>query len=942
MCERAGYDWLAYMGTLSDLLHGHSFVQKWPIVLPTFALPGPPSQTPHGNDGGNEEGGEARADMTDNFPLQEASGLRGTFAVALLCCPGVNVADIEGFLGGGSVRGFGMLKRDEVMSSEDDAEAAARKAKLEAEEEPLTRDVFARLLRGVLNRAAVEPPSLPEGNDSVSKLLKVPRGPRQYLFSLDMPSSIEEVESLVDGGGFDAVVLITSREGAAVPSPEPPGEDGEPAPPKIDPRELFDFMERFALLQTHSDHNPTSDTAFLGVVDTGSAQDTLSELAAGLLPMVEHRVEYADWLKGVDVIKTAPMPPADMRHYEALLADVPNASTSVPLVLHALCEQVALSAADPDGVSQETRAVWRDNRQVMGCVDSFMSRLAVASDWADETQQYHDGEGQTFGYGDARGYRCGQPSLDERAKELIREVEQRMGTRVKIVGRMPAVSRDSASRDLALFDAMPDLDPGEARRGLLLCEFEEMLGCTSVADGSILPHPGWEEAMPLDVHAFSFVEELEECVMQQSLSDALLGNPEVVVRPYDREDALLIALCNLVPKSRVSKSEWRSEVACHLGFWQWIQRRLSQYRKTLLSNTFDLKEQAHPEKFLESSMNDGGVDESTIDEGDEEATEAKAAEGDEASGVPIAPPKATIPLPPKPTRLYDLDAELAPFDKRVTVYPAASPPVFSGRNNSGRYVQCTVGGHALSVKEGEFGRTAVSIVYADGAVVSVARCREDERSLQLGLSTSDGFNLTLRGGDMPAWMGTPVGRGRGDAAMDWFAWCEQMTKGAQEGVYSACVLQGGAIVVRKRDGTADCLLPDGCWGQLTPTGWEWTNTEGKRQGDDPRFPGEPQHRDAVRVCPVADGLKGAIVSSREDGVSVYYSGNGVTLAQHADGSRIATFAREGCAVSAPHGFAEVKTGPEDGQVAVTLSDGTVASIKGHGQEVLVRSRCCVM
>jgi hypothetical protein len=113
------------------------------------------------------------------------------YTIALLCCPGVDREAIEGLVAGGSVPGFGVIKRDEVMNSEDDAEAAEKKKELEAEEQPVPPEIFARLLKGVMNRSVEGVDPLPEGDDSLSGLLKVPRGPKQFMICPDMPTRFE-------------------------------------------------------------------------------------------------------------------------------------------------------------------------------------------------------------------------------------------------------------------------------------------------------------------------------------------------------------------------------------------------------------------------------------------------------------------------------------------------------------------------------------------------------------------------------------------------------------------------------------------------------------------------------------------------------------------------------------------------------------------------------
>jgi hypothetical protein len=419
------------------------------------------------------------------------------YTIALLVCPGVDKEAIEGLVAGGSVPGFGLIKRDEVMNSEDDAEAAEKKKELEAEEQPVPPEIFARLLKGVMNRSVEGVDPLPEGDDPLSELLKVPRGPKQFMVCPDMPTRFEEVEALVAGGGFDAVIMIQNAVGV-----DPAGEQGEEEGAKIiSAREMWAFMNEYALKQTPAPHNPTADSTFLSVVDVaGSPQETLNAIATGLKPMVEQRVEYADWLKGVEIITSEPPPTEpDMRHYLSLLDDVPNSCTTVPLVLHSLCEQVALSAADADGSSQDERELWRQNRAVMMAAESGLSKLALESEWAEGGDGDHDGEGPTYHHADLNSFRRGEVTLGDRGREMMKSVEERMGMCLNIVGKMPAVGDDAAERDDAIFSQIPEMHPGRVRRALMLSEFEQMVGIACSEDGKPLPVKGWGEEKLVDV-----------------------------------------------------------------------------------------------------------------------------------------------------------------------------------------------------------------------------------------------------------------------------------------------------------------------------------------------------------------------------------------------------------------------------------------------------------
>lgn len=92
-----------------------------------------------------------------------------------------------------------------------------------------------------------------------------------------------------------------------------------------------------------------------------------------------------------------------------------------------------------------------------------------------------------FVQGDEKGYRLADPFLGEDVKRHILSVEDRGGSHLRIVGRLPSepTSLDIAKQRDAGLDIPERLSRGKARRGLLLCEFEQMAGVYADSDGKV-------------------------------------------------------------------------------------------------------------------------------------------------------------------------------------------------------------------------------------------------------------------------------------------------------------------------------------------------------------------------------------------------------------------------------------------------------------------------
>lgn len=146
--------------------------------------------------------------------------------------------------------------------------------------------------------------------------------------------------------------------------------------------------------------------------------------------------------------------------------------------------QVALSAVDEDGTDRDSKALWQRNKQVITAVQYTAASLAFSGKALQETSKTSP---LIFVQGDEKGYRLADPSLGEDVKRHILSVEDRVGSRLRIVGRLPSepTSLDIAKQRDAGLDVPEKLSGGKARRGLLLCEFEQMVGVCADSDGKV-------------------------------------------------------------------------------------------------------------------------------------------------------------------------------------------------------------------------------------------------------------------------------------------------------------------------------------------------------------------------------------------------------------------------------------------------------------------------
>ena len=958
------------------------------------------------------------------------AAIRETFAVALIAGEGVDLSGLSGLAGD---KGFALLTRDDVVGTapdEGDAVIPAlqqewedAKAKAEDPELPMPHKLFGCLLAAALAKPAAPAEGVPEDDDSPpSALFRIAGGPKSVRISLDVPKSVEEAREFVAGGALDAVLIV--RKPAPAPADAAPddGADSEEAPPAAEPpavdpevqaqgeraEALYAGLRALGREQRIGGHNPNADTFFDAIVAPSAApssEELIESVALALIGPVYHRTEYAAWLEGVPMVQLAPRE-SDLRHYDETLSKVPHTCLSVPVILNALLDQVALNEQDPAAENRDLRKVWSDNKRTMRPLEDAFALLAgTPEDPAVGANSNAEGGGALLPKADERNVRLTDPSAlgNPAVKEAIagaRERELNLSLTVDVARLFPAATGGNGASSTAaplgedaVLRALPQqkLTPAQARHGLLLLELEQMLGVESGSDGQVKAQ-GARPMSDMSMHKMCFREELTAEALQQQLATAVLQDePEVVTRYYSREDALLVALCSLVPKSRVLRSSWKNPMCAQLGFVQWLDAR-RELKAALPEAEEDPAQvaEAAPQEVTPGADNEG----------------EEPAEGEEEKPKPKREYKMPLlPLPDKPARVFDVDAKRAAlFDEQQVMVLSEGTRVIAGTAKAGAYVRWHTPSHNVSMceqtssgasGEGGAGKWSVSVTYEDGACLVLRQIGEDGQSARVcaSMSCADGVHVTLDGGadgDGIVWRSVPHERGEGPrGALSWtaktgedaVAFSRTATPApegeeggeAEEGEEGALKPQapkplpqgapvdpkpkeaeatmvlpntaGGGQVIRKADGTARVLLADGSvgWYGGESRGWEWTNAKGLRQGKVPQFPGVPQHREKINMASEGDARSGSMTRWRQDGIfETRNPGGGVEeiCVRFADGSVSAAVPAKRTTCVVRERLGQVAVGPGERECKVQLEDGTVMSVSPEGLLRVTRRGDC--
>jgi len=466
-----------------------------------------------------------------------------TLAVGLIAGEGVDLAELAGIVGGGTVPGFSLLTREAVLGAEfgeDDNENTRLATKLKAEWEdaktkaenpelPMPKKLFGCQLKVVLSKPAEAPAEVPDDDAASSALLRIPGGPKSVRITFDVPQDAEEAREFCEGGGLD-VIFIVRKPAPAAPQSSGEGGDGEgeaaaPAPVDAEVQEkgiraenLFAELQALGTEQRSGGHNPTADTFFGSITFEGDAAGLMQQVAQALIAPAYHRQEYATWLEGLRVVQMATHQD-DLRHYDETLSKVPHACLSVPIILNALLEQVALNEADqadPEKAYRDLRQAWADNKRVMAPLEDALASLA-GTPGAPAPTEAELGQGVLLSRTDERTIRLSDPrSLESStARSAIAGVRQReldLSLALDVARLFPAEDEAAAAApvsDDAVLRSLPQdkLTPDQARHGLLLVELEQLLGVESDVDGRVKAS-GERSMDDMSMHKMAFREEL--------------------------------------------------------------------------------------------------------------------------------------------------------------------------------------------------------------------------------------------------------------------------------------------------------------------------------------------------------------------------------------------------------------------------------------------------
>jgi len=743
--------------------------------------------------------------------------MRHSFAISVMAEEGLDLSSLREFVAGEAVRGFSLLTREQVEMADDDPEAVAKREEWKekktagevSEEASMPHDIFGLLLRSILKRPPPDsPPDPPENDESSDILLRIPRGPRNFIFSFDIPASVEEARQFPPDCGIDAMILVKSTD----TSQDTGGAGGEG---------WFRALEQLASEQRLDGHNPTADCAFEMVLYAESAEQLLQNIARCLINVVNARIGYMDWMEDVTVVEMKPGK-VETDCYEKLLADIPHESLSVSLILNAMVQQVAFSSADEGGERVKEFRVNEKNLSLIAGLNDLM--LSAPHGIRDEQQQDRR---EVLPWQDdrlARMQRSGKrPALD------VLHAEQQVQLFLNIAKHFPP-RREDIPDPLHFAQLPPHRSSEEARFRLLLLEFESMLGIREE-----------EEKESRKLRKFRFVEELSKDMMQQQILSSMNQEiePDVLLHHYAREDLLLIAFASSCPASRKSTRSWKASTACHLGFWQWMQARN--------------RLQASHLRAIAMASRRGKREEGTGAE-----QEGQAAEEEEGAST-------TLPLPDKPRVIYELDATRSLlFDRQEIVHMMNGRHLVRVVRRGCSYIRTSVGAHCVKVERmEEEAISCLKVVYSDNCCVWI---RRDGETMLVDVSFHDGLLISVVNDDKIVQSRPHTFPRTGE-----LSWSKQQAQDeAADVIHSLEAHRSGFVVLKRCNGSAEIVMEDGVKGEFKDSEWRWTTTDGtavKHKHKEEKF----ERLVNVQTGTTTDLDKGQQVCWMEDGSFVILS-----------------------------------------------------------------------
>lgn len=477
---------------------------------------------------------------------------RYAYSVALLADEGVELDKLAELISGGGAQGIQLLTTAQILAADDDPELAEQAKALGGEVKP-SEELLSRMLKVVMDRPApVTPADPPVGNSPEQELLSFAGGPRLIHVCTDLVLTEELARTHVDGGFVDAVILCTvsplSRSGTGL------GEDGseeETDPAVLEEKKnmsgqakarqaLFKKLKEMAAL-----HPPEGDERMAGMgfgsinILDDDPQQALTDMAKLLCVLVKSRIEYFSWTEGVP-IRLLQTQKIDRRHYDRVLSSVPHSCLSLPIIMHALVEQVVQQAG---GWRESTQVVQGANeREILRTRKHVESRVESAlRDLHDEAPKQSDiiragrGSLSIFHHGDEATMRFGEPTLAPTFRESLQKYE---GVMARMLGTMeqipalhpeqPALTAKEAGLEMTELMSMAPSTATvkQVRRGLILSEFERMVGYQCGEEGKPLSLNAWVMD-EIALHEYTYYEEHSHSAMMDVLSHARRMDPEV-------------------------------------------------------------------------------------------------------------------------------------------------------------------------------------------------------------------------------------------------------------------------------------------------------------------------------------------------------------------------------------------------------------------------------
>jgi hypothetical protein len=317
---------------------------------------------------------------------------RPAYCIALLAGANVKPDALKELIAGGSTYGLQLLDYGDILSAEDDPDLAAQVKSLEEGARPAP-ELVSGLLHSVLRRPAPASENSSaefEGNNNEpgKELLGIQGGPRVFQACYNLPLSEELARRQVDGGFVDAVILCT--QAPKVVKEDAEAEQAEEEPAEIDPAVLEErkklleegmqreetFMRLKGMASEAANaagHARINNVVFgtLSVPDEDPPQ-ALGDLIKLLVVLVKADVEYSEWIQGVRMFD-APEASTERRHYDRVLSSLPHSCLSVPILLHALVEQVVQQAEPSREVGDvaadaDAREALKTNKVALACV----------------------------------------------------------------------------------------------------------------------------------------------------------------------------------------------------------------------------------------------------------------------------------------------------------------------------------------------------------------------------------------------------------------------------------------------------------------------------------------------------------------------------------------------------------------------------------------------